>query len=134
MNIDNTLINLVYVVAAVLFILGLKLLGSPATARKGNLISAVGMLIAVVVTLGNQQILSFELIAVGFVVGALVGAVVSRKVAMTSMPEMVALFNGFGGLASLFVGWAALSVALVKTMSSGVAVDNFSLVTISYPY
>jgi len=130
MNIDNTLINLVYVVAAVLFIVGLKFLGSPATARKGNLISAVGMLIAVVVTLGNQQILSFELIAVGVVVGALVGAVVSRKVAMTSMPEMVALFNGFGGLASLFVGWAALSVALVKAMSSGVAVDNFSLVTI----
>ena len=117
MNIDNTLINLVYVVAAVLFIVGLKLLGSPATARKGNLMSAVGMLIAVVVTLGNQQILSFELIAVGVAVGALVGAIVSRKVAMTSMPEMVALFNGFGGLASLFVGWAALSVALVKAIN-----------------
>ena len=130
MNIDDTLINLVYVAAAVLFILGLKLLGSPATARKGNLISAVGMLIAVVVTLGNQQILSFELIAVGVAVGALVGAIVSRKVAMTSMPEMVALFNGFGGLASLFVGWAALSVALVAALRSGVAVDNFSLVTI----
>ena len=130
MNIDDTLINLVYVIAAVLFIVGLKFLGSPATARKGNLISAVGMLTAVVVTLGNQQILSFELIAVGVAVGALVGAVVSRKVAMTSMPEMVALFNGFGGLASLFVGWAALSVALVKAMSSGIAVDNFSLVTI----
>ena len=130
MNIDDTLINLVYVAAAVLFILGLKFLGSPATARKGNFISAVGMLIAVVVTLGNQQILSFELIAVGVAVGALVGAIVSRKVAMTSMPEMVALFNGFGGLASLFVGWAALSVALVAALSSGVAVDSFSLVTI----
>ena len=130
MNIDDTLINLVYVAAAVLFILGLKFLGSPATARKGNFISAVGMLIAVVVTLGNQQILSFELIAVGVAVGALVGAIVSRKVAMTSMPEMVALFNGFGGLASLFVGWAALSVALVAALSSGVTVDSFSLVTI----
>ena len=130
MNIDDTLINLVYVAAAVLFILGLKFLGSPATARKGNFISAVGMLIAVVVTLGNQQILSFELIAVGVAVGALVGAIVSRKVAMTSMPEMVALFNGFGGLASLFVGWAALSVALVAALSSGVVVDSFSLVTI----
>ena len=130
MSIDNTLINLVYVIAAVLFIVGLKLLGSPASARKGNFFSAIGMLIAVVVTLGNQKILSFELIAVGVAVGALIGAVVSRKVAMTSMPEMVALFNGFGGLASLFVGWAALSVALVKAMSSGIAVDNFSLVTI----
>ena len=130
MSIDNTLINLVYVVAAVLFIVGLKLLGSPASARKGNFLSATGMLIAVVVTLGNQKILSFELIAVGVAVGALVGAVVSRKVAMTSMPEMVALFNGFGGLASLFVGWAALSVALVKALDSGIAVNSFSLVTI----
>ena len=130
MSIDNTLINLVYVIAAVLFIVGLKLLGSPASARKGNFLSAIGMLIAVVVTLGNQKILSFELIAVGITVGALVGAVVSRKVAMTSMPEMVALFNGFGGLASLFVGWAALSVALTKAVNNGVAIDSFSLVTI----
>ena len=72
MNIDDTLINLVYVIAAVLFIVGLKFLGSPATARKGNLISAIGMLTAVVVTLGNQQILSFELIAVGVAVGTMV--------------------------------------------------------------
>ncbi|MDG2035310.1 MAG: NAD(P)(+) transhydrogenase (Re/Si-specific) subunit beta [Pseudomonadales bacterium] len=129
-SIDETLINSVYVIAAILFIVGLKFLGSPATARKGNFISASGMLIAVVFTLANQQILSFDLIAVGVVFGALVGAIVSRKVAMTSMPEMVALFNGFGGLASLFVGWAALSVALTQAVSSGIAINSFSLVTI----
>ena len=129
-RIDETLINSVYVIAAVLFIVGLKFLGSPSTARKGNFISASGMLIAVVFTLANQQILSFDLIAVGVVFGALIGAIISRKVAMTSMPEMVALFNGFGGLASLFVGWAALSVALAQAVSSGMAVDSFSLVTI----
>ena len=129
-TIDETLINSVYVIAAILFIVGLKFLGSPATARKGNFISASGMLIAVVFTLANQQILSFDLIAVGVVFGALVGAIVSRKVAMTSMPEMVALFNGFGGLASLFVGWAALSVALTQAVSSGIAINSFSLVTI----
>ncbi len=106
------IINLVYVASAVLFIFGLKLLGSPDTARRGNLISAAGMFIAVVVTLLDQKIIAYEYIALGIVLGALVGAVAARKVAMTSMPELVALFNGFGGLASLMVGWAALAVAL----------------------
>ena len=123
------LINLVYVTAAVLFIFGLKLLGSPATARRGNLISAVGMLIAVVVSLLDQNIVEFHQIGLGILIGGLIGAVASRMVAMTSMPEMVALFNGFGGLASLFVGWAALSVALVAaTAAAPVAV--FTLVTV----
>ena len=102
------IINLVYVASAVLFIFGLKLLGSPDTARRGNLISAAGMFIAVVVTLLDQKIIAYEYIALGIVLGALVGAVAARKVAMTGMPELVALFNGFGGLASLMVGWAAL--------------------------
>jgi NAD(P) transhydrogenase subunit beta len=123
------LINLVYVVAAVLFILGLKLLGSPATARKGNLVSSAGMFIAVVVTLLDQNIIEFQYIIVGIVIGTLIGAVVARKVEMTSMPEMVALFNGFGGLASLFVGWAALSIALVTATVIN-PVSAFTLITI----
>ena len=123
------LINLVYVVAAVLFILGLKLLGSPATARKGNLVSSAGMFIAVVVTLLDQNIIEFQYIIVGIVIGTLIGTVVARKVEMTSMPEMVALFNGFGGLASLFVGWAALSIALV-TATVISPVSAFTLITI----
>lgn len=102
------LVNMAYVVAAVLFIFGLKMLGSPATARKGNLVSALGMFIAVIVTLLDQSIIDFKWILVGIVVGGAIGALVARRVEMTGMPEMVALFNGFGGIASLFVGWAAL--------------------------
>ena len=104
---DN-LIQFSYVVAAALFIFGLKQLGSPATARRGNMVSAVGMLIAVVAALLDQGIVEYQWIAVGFVVGALIGGAAARMVEMTAMPEMVALFNGFGGMASLLVGWAAL--------------------------
>ena len=123
------IINLVYVASAVLFIFGLKLLGSPDTARRGNLISAAGMFIAVVVTLLDQKIIAYEYIALGIVLGALVGAVAARKVAMTGMPELVALFNGFGGLASLMVGWAALAVAL-SIADTTATVPLFTLVTV----
>ena len=102
------LINVWYIVAAALFVFGLKQLGSPATAVRGNRLSAIGMLIAVVVTLFSQEILEFRWIVVAAAVGALIGAVVAQRVAMTGMPEMVALFNGSGGVASLLVGWAAL--------------------------
>ncbi|MCB2073541.1 MAG: NAD(P)(+) transhydrogenase (Re/Si-specific) subunit beta [Novosphingobium sp.] len=102
------LINLSYVIAAALFVFGLKLLSSAATARRGNMISAIGMLIAVIVTLLDQAIVEFQWILLGVVIGAVIGALGARLVAMTAMPEMVALFNGFGGLASLLVGWAAL--------------------------
>ncbi|WP_460589259.1 NAD(P)(+) transhydrogenase (Re/Si-specific) subunit beta [Haliea atlantica] len=108
-----------WVVAAILFIFGLKLLGSAGTARKGNLMSAVGMLLAIVAAL-LQQDLEFQWILIGFVVGGLIGAAAARLVQMTAMPEMVALFNGFGGMASLLVGWAAL----------GGAGNTFTLVTI----
>ncbi|MGK0288826.1 MAG: NAD(P) transhydrogenase subunit beta [bacterium] len=102
----SVIINLSYIISAILFVLGIKMLGSPDTARRGNLISSVGMLIAVVVTLLNQKIISYQWIVVGLVVGSLIGTIVAKKVEMTSMPEMVAIFNGFGGLASLLVGWA----------------------------
>lgn len=101
-------INMAYVVAAVLFILGLKRLGSPATARQGNMLSSLAMLIAVVVTLADKGIMSYQMIGIGIVVGSLIGAFAAKRVEMTGMPELVALFNGFGGLASLFVGWAAI--------------------------
>jgi NAD(P) transhydrogenase subunit beta len=103
------LINLSYTVAAVLFIFGLKLLGSPVTARRGNTISALGMLLAVVITLLDQAIIDYRWILLGMVIGSAVGALAARMVAMTAMPEMVALFNGFGGIASLMVGWVALA-------------------------
>jgi H+-translocating NAD(P) transhydrogenase subunit beta len=99
-------INLSYILSAALFIFGLKMLSSPKTARMGNLISAIGMLIAIVMTLLDRGILDFRWIAVGLAVGSLIGFFAARLVAMTAMPEMVAVFNGFGGIASLLVGWA----------------------------
>ena len=105
----NMIVQYSYVVAAVLFIYGLKELGSPATARRGNFISAIGMLLAVVAGLLDQAIVDFQWIVLGIVVGTVIGGAAARMVEMTAMPEMVALFNGFGGLASLLVGWAAIS-------------------------
>lgn len=103
----SVLINFFYIVSAILFIYGIKMLGSAATARKGNRVSAIGMLIAVVVTLIDKQVFdSWIWIVAGIGIGSIIGIVAAKKVAMTSMPELVALFNGFGGLASLFVGWA----------------------------
>ena len=105
----QTLIQFAFIVSAALFIFGLKQLGSPATARRGNMISSTGMLIAIVAALMDQGIVDYQYILMGFVVGGAIGAAAARLVAMTSMPEMVALFNGFGGMASLLVGAAALS-------------------------
>ncbi len=94
-----------YIIAAALFVVGLKMLSSPETARRGNVVSAVGMLLAIVATLLKGD-LSFTWIVCGIVVGSGIGAVSAYRVKMTAMPEMVGLFNGFGGLASLLVGWA----------------------------
>ncbi len=98
-----TLIQLSYLVAAVLFILGLKRLSSPATARSGNRMAALAMLIGVAVTLFDREIVSFQYIVAGILIGAVIGAVLARKVKMTSMPELVSMFNGFGGIASALV-------------------------------
>ena len=104
----SVLINIGYLVAAVLFILGLKGLTHPRTAVRGNLLGAVGMLLAVVLTLTNQQILSYEMIILGLIIGGAIGAALAIKIEMTSMPELVAVFNGFGGAASVLVAGAAL--------------------------
>jgi NAD(P) transhydrogenase subunit beta len=107
-----SIINLVYLIAAVLFIAGLKGLAHPRTAVRGNAMSALGMLIAIVVTLIDRSIIAYHWIIVGFVAGGLVGLIVAIKIQMTEMPEMVALFNGFGGAASLLVAGAALIEAV----------------------
>jgi NAD(P) transhydrogenase subunit beta len=96
---------LLYLVAAVFFILGLKRLGSPRTARNGNTIAAVGMLIAVVVTLVDAEI-SWLVLAAGVAVGTVIGGYAAIKVQMTAMPQLVAAFNGFGGVASALVAGA----------------------------
>ena len=88
------------------FIFGIKMLGSPKTARKGNFYSAVGMLIAIVVTLFDKHILTYEWIIVGILAGSVIGIIFAVKVEMTSMPQMVGLLNGFGGGASTLVALA----------------------------
>jgi NAD(P) transhydrogenase subunit beta len=102
----EVLINSAYIVASILFILGLKMLGRQASARRGNLISGVAMLIAIVATLVDHHVINYTWIVVGLVAGTLIGLACAYLVKMTSMPEMVALLNGFGGLASLIVGAA----------------------------
>ncbi len=99
--------NIAYVLASVLFILGIKKLSHPKTARNGNSIAAFGMLIAIVATLlsHNDQI-NFQMIAIGVIVGAIIGATFATKVEMTQMPQMVAIFNGFGGGASALIAAA----------------------------
>ncbi len=105
----ETITNLVYLAAAIFFILGLKLLSSPKTARKGNQLAMIGMLLAVVMTLFDKEILSFTYIIVGLVVGGAIGAYAAKVVQMTQMPQMVALFNGFGGGASALVAFSEYS-------------------------
>ena len=96
--------NLLYLLASVLFITGLRRLSNPATAVSGNRLSSVGMLTAIVVTLLNQGILSYGVIAAGLLIGSALGLWMARAVRMTAMPQMVALLNGLGGGASLLVG------------------------------
>ncbi|MES0490476.1 MAG: NAD(P)(+) transhydrogenase (Re/Si-specific) subunit beta [Leptospirales bacterium] len=98
--------DLIYLVSVIFFVIGLKKLGSPRTARKGNLLSAFGMFLAIAITLANNEIIDWKLYTAGIVIGGLIGIIMAKKVAMTSMPEMVAIFNGFGGIASTLVAIA----------------------------
>jgi NAD(P) transhydrogenase subunit beta len=97
-------VSYAYLAAAVLFILGIKGLGSARTARAGNAMAATGMLIAIVATLSLARVVRYELIIAGVAVGSVIGTVLARRIAMTAMPEMVAFLNGFGGAASALVG------------------------------
>jgi NAD(P) transhydrogenase subunit beta len=103
---SRELTNLLYLITIVTFILALRFLSNPATARRGNWIGAGGMLIAIVVTFAQNEIVSYWEIAIGMVVGGVFGAVAARKVRMTAMPQMVALFNGVGGGAAALIALA----------------------------
>ncbi len=120
-------IQLTYLVAASLFMIGLKQMGSPATARKGNLLGAIAMLLAVVATLLDKQVLSYGLILVAIAIGSAIGSLIAYKVAMTDMPQMVGLLNGLGGLASSLVAvgeyWRVISHGLTLPL-----VDNLSII------
>ena len=120
MNIENAL----YVLSSVLFIFGIKRLSHPKTARSGNFIASMGMLIAIVTTLLANSNISIELITVGIIIGTIIGAFFAVRVEMTQMPQMVAIFNGFGGIASALI-------AAAEFLNPGDILSTFSLATIS---
>ncbi|HEU4642081.1 MAG TPA: NAD(P)(+) transhydrogenase (Re/Si-specific) subunit beta [Gemmatimonadaceae bacterium] len=127
----ESIIAVAYIVASVLFIFGLKRLSSPATARSGNQLAAVGMALALGVTLLDRQILSFWEIAVGIAIGAALGIYFARTVQMTAMPQMVALFNGMGGATAALVSLAEyLRLASAATVGSGEAASVVAGTTI----
>ena len=114
--------SIAYVLASVLFILGIKKLSHPKTARDGNFVAASGMLIAIVSTLVFYSEIDFQLIFIGMVIGAIIGATFAIKVEMTQMPQMVAIFNGFGGGASALI-------ASAEFLNSG-DINTFTMSTI----
>ena len=114
--------NIFYVLASVLFILGIKKLSHPKTARNGNFLSACGMFIAIVSTLIANDDIDLQMIALGMIIGSAIGALFAQKVEMTQMPQMVAIFNGFGGSASALV-------AAAEFLNSG-SISTFSLTSI----
>jgi len=103
---SSTIVNFIYLIAGILFILGIKGLTKPATAVRGNTLSALGMLIAVAITLLDSAIVNFSYILAGALTGGIVGGFMALRIQMTSMPQMVALLNGFGGGASLTIALA----------------------------
>lgn len=109
---EEAFTKLFYLVAAVLFIFGLKGLTHPRTAVRGNLLGSAGMLLAIIVTLMDHRIVSFQIIIAGFVVGGLIGVLMAYRTPMTAMPQVVAVFNGFGGGASALAVGAAFEEAL----------------------
>ncbi len=134
----NVMTSLSYLVASVFFILGLKLLSSPKTARRGNMYAALGMLIAIVVTLLDKKIIDFTYILAGLLVGTALGVWMAKKVQMTSMPQMVGVLNGFGGGASTLVAYAeylrmsetasAASLDVLITIGLGILIGTVTFV------
>ena len=105
----STIQNFVYIGSSVLFILGIKMLGKEATAVRGNYFSALAMFSAVAITCLSLKI-DYKIIVAGFLLGGLIGSIIAIKVKMTAIPEMVALFNGFGGLATFLIAWSQFNI------------------------
>ena len=120
MNLENIL----YVLSSVLFIFGIKRLSHPKTARSGNFIASMGMLIAIITTLIAKGNISLELVGLGILIGSIIGAFFAIRVEMTQMPQMVAIFNGFGGIASALI-------ASAEYLNPDGILSTFSLSTIS---
>ena len=121
LDLRDTVIGLGYLAATLLFIFGLRLLSSPRSARRGNRLAAIGMLIATVATLLDREVVSFTSILIAIPAGAIIGIVAARRVAMTAMPQMVALFNGCGGAAASAVAVAEWFRAPGSTGRGGAA-------------
>lgn len=117
--------QLSYILAVILFVLGLRYLNSPATARRGNMLASIGMFVAVVVTLLDRGILHYETILIGILIGSAIGVVSARTVKMTAMPQMVGLLNGLGGGAS-----ALVATGEFLRLSSGVSIPIDTMLTI----
>ncbi|PJZ83693.1 NAD(P)(+) transhydrogenase (Re/Si-specific) subunit beta [Leptospira harrisiae] len=124
-----SILNLSYLVASILFIVGIKQLAHPKTASRGNLLGALGMFIAVVATLFDQAILTYDWILAGVLIGSLIGIILAIKIQMTAMPQLVAVLNGFGGIASVFVAGAALQLSIPKY---AIAVNYQEIVSIVF--
>jgi len=121
-------IDLSYLIAACLFIYGLKKMSAVKSARTGNTLAAAGMLLAVVVTLLEREVINYQWIVIGIVLGTLIGAFSARLVQMTAMPQMVGIFNGFGGLASALVAcaaWIGAAAALGTLPLSSIVLGTF---------
>jgi NAD(P) transhydrogenase subunit beta len=128
--VDQNLVNVAYLIAAVLFIFDLRWMAHPKTAVRGNAAGVLGMAIAIVATLVSQRF-DFNLILIGVAVGTLIGAVSALRVKMTAMPEMVGLFNGFGGGASVLVAGAALIAAFQTTAAAADATLQMKIATVA---
>lgn len=121
-------IQIAYLITSVLFIIGIKMLGRTKTARKGNIISAIGMFIAIVATVVQVESITLVDILICVLIGSAIGLFAAQKIKMTKVPEMVALFNGFGGLASLSV---ALADFWFNSQERGLLIDNITGVSVT---
>ncbi|MBK6930989.1 MAG: NAD(P)(+) transhydrogenase (Re/Si-specific) subunit beta [Saprospirales bacterium] len=115
----ESLLNLVYILSAITFILGFKLMSNPESARRGNIVSGIGMIAAIVATLMFPEIVRYQFIVIGIIAGGAVGLLFAYRTPMTGMPQMVGLLNGFGGLASLLVAWAEFIAHPEQTIFGG---------------
>lgn len=126
------IIEICYMVSAVTFIYGLKMMSKPTTAVRGNLVSAGGMILAIAVTLFNKDIISYEWIIIGGIIGTAIGGYAALRVPMTSMPGFVAFFNGTGGLCSMLVGWSDYHVRFIGKGYGAMTLDEFVLLLATF--
>lgn len=132
MDLSKALIEIAYMVSAVTFIYGLKMLSKPTTAVRGNIVSGLGMCLAIGVTLLNKDIHSFEYIIIGGAIGTAIGAFAALRVPMTLMPGFVAFFNGTGGLCSMFVGWSDYHIRFTGQGYGVLNLDEFILLLATF--